>query len=704
MQSKKLNNVSTFNHNGTLMKVLWMFFLLIIAQISFAKIEPVQPKGYGTEDSPYLFERLENFFWLSKMAGRFTQGSVVYCKQTKDIDASATLNGGEDSWPAISSESFTLNYDGQNYIISKPFISSFSQQKIKCHEAFDESYNPKYYFDYFSGIFCYGTFQLENIIVEDITVQNSGSGLLVGYIYPESSSYKSSSSYVKNCKVKNGSGNIIGAVQFIDLYNAYVNICNVTLENIASEQDGKNLGGLIGSVSISRESVSSAPYKLFVSNCTVNVSYSGTNFEAVAGLIGKIESRCNYKISNCHSRFKLSVTLSSTNSVKAVGGLIGHFNCLDGQNSSRAKAYIDNSYAIHDITINSQECDAVGGLVGRAPYDYYYGTLNITNCYAFGNINISQKCKHIGGLVGSFGQELRAFDSRSSGTIEIYQGYYIGGIIGNLSGKGSMFNCHSKTSIKCSNYLHCAGGLEGGGNFSINNCFFIGNIESASGDNIGGLVGYGYGKENTIIDSYSKINLKVDETSGNIGGLVGAGNNNIIRCFSEGEITLKNHGDILYVGGVIGKFSGNSSTSINNSYSKIVLNIKSDEVCQGIGGFLGGTDYSSSFSIWHCYFSGKINVTDGIYIGAFGGEYGNYPNVTECYYNSTACNLYDEYAEAKTAAEMKKASTFINWDFVDIWDIEEGKDTPYLYNVPEPSSIAFSVLLFLCFAKKGMMN
>ncbi len=677
------------------MKYLWFFFFLIASQISFAKIDPVQPKGNGTENNPYLLDCLGNFFWLSKMAERFT--SQIYCKQIKDIDASATLNGGEDSWPILSF-SQKLHYDGQNYVISKPLISNFSQKKIRYSDAFedDKYHNPKYYTNTFSGIFCSGALQLENIVVEDIQVKNTGSGLLVGLLR--------SVSRIDNCKIKNATGNIVGAIQYANLSSSGTQINNFSLDNIIFEQNDTNLGGLIGRVSTSFTKDTNISY-LSISNCVTDVSFNGNKFQAIGGLIGRINSQSDYAISKCSSKFRfISKATSDDYSVDGIGGLIGIYGYKHGLGSyNTIKVYIDNSYSISDITIDSKKCNGVGGLFGKSISFDNSSSLNVivyaANDYSLVNIDITGDCSKIGGLFGGFEPSIYADDSYSSGTIKLYQGSYVGGLTG-YSGKGKFNHCHSKTSILGRKYLTYSGGLSGSGGASINDCFYIGTIEAKSGDNIGGLVGYGfrsYGSQAGIQDSYARATINVLKTTGKIGGLIGSGSENDINCcYSRGIIKATSTSDILHIGGIMGY---SNSCDIKNSFSKIELNIKSDEVCQGIGGILGATYASSSISILHCYYSGKITCSDGIYLGALVGDYGR-SQVKECYYNSTKCDLYDEYAEAKTDSEMKKASTFANWDFVGIWGIDEGKVTPFLKSVPEPSIIVLAMFFLLALAKK----
>ena len=69
-------------------------------------------------------------------------------------------------------------------------------------------------------------------------------------------------------------------------------------------------------------------------------------------------------------------------------------------------------------------------------------------------------------------------------------------------------------------------------------------------------------------------------------------------------------------------------------------------------------------------------------------------NFKDCYYR-TAPHFTDDYALGKTDEEMKQQATFENWDFENVWDIDEGETMPYLKNeLPEPCGLFVLLLLF----------
>jgi hypothetical protein len=54
-------------------------------------------------------------------------------------------------------------------------------------------------------------------------------------------------------------------------------------------------------------------------------------------------------------------------------------------------------------------------------------------------------------------------------------------------------------------------------------------------------------------------------------------------------------------------------------------------------------------------------------------------NVTDSYYDRQTTTRWDKgNGDPLLTADMKKQSTFANWDFTDIWSIDEGNGYPAL--------------------------
>ena len=75
----------------------------------------------------------------------------------------------------------------------------------------------------------------------------------------------------------------------------------------------------------------------------------------------------------------------------------------------------------------------------------------------------------------------------------------------------------------------------------------------------------------------------------------------------------------------------------------------------------------------------NVNVTGTNDVGGLVGF--NYASsVTSCYYDSETSGCSDiGYGEPKTTTEMKTQSTFVDWDFTDVWGIDPAKNDGYPY-------------------------
>ncbi|MFD0676047.1 MULTISPECIES: cadherin-like beta sandwich domain-containing protein [unclassified Paenibacillus] len=158
----------------------------------------------------------------------------------------------------------------------------------------------------------------------------------------------------------------------------------------------------------------------------------------------------------------------------------------------------------------------------------------------------------------------------------------------------------------------------------------------------------------------------------NTGGFVGytGGNGTTDKSYVTGKVTGNN-----YVGG----FSGASQRSpVSNSYANVEVTGN-----QNVGGLTGNLDNSGGTfgKITNSYSVGKVTgITNfGGLIGAvLGGPNPNY-KVTSSYWDTQTSNQPGSvYGTPITTANMKQKATFVDWDFVNVWEIDEGKDYPRL--------------------------
>jgi hypothetical protein len=248
----------------------------------------------------------------------------------------------------------------------------------------------------------------------------------------------------------------------------------------------------------------------------------------------------------------------------------------------------------------------------------------------------------------------------------IYAGAQVGGLVGFQNSVNSIIsNSNSSSTVRGTSYV---GGLVGISLGLITDSYSSGNV--FSGLNLGGLVGKQ--TSGNIINSYSESNIT--GTSDYNGGLVGKQEDgSISSSYSIGNVNAK-----ARTGGLVGESNG----SITNSYST-----SNATGTSYVGGLVGRL--SNNGSITNSYSIGKLYGTS--YVGGLVGS-GNYLTIKSYWDSTTSGIVTSATGTSKTTAEMQNQSTFIDWDFNNIWTMN---NYPYLrsmmkvlyYNAGENGSI-----------------
>jgi hypothetical protein len=306
---------------------------------------------------------------------------------------------------------------------------------------------------------------------------------------------------------------------------------------------------------------------------------------------------------------------------------------------------------------NISDCNVVGNITGN----YYVGGIcgrswegTISNCNIIGNIG--DEGGYIGGICG-----------RNWGTIQNCCAHvevsgdcdYMGGICGrNDSGISNITKCLATGNI---NSTGNAGGISGYNYGQIADCYATGDI-SGEADYVGGVCGYNSGD---VLDSFATGN--VTSTANYVGGICGQNLENITRCYAKGHI-CSTGSYTAAVGGACG-CNGNI---ITNCYAT-----GDASAPYSIGGFCGYN--TNTATITNCYSTGKASGT--MQYGGFCGN--NMGSVIDCFWDTESSQMTSsDGGTGKTTTQMRTESTYttppVNWDFTDVWWINEQRDYPKL--------------------------
>ena len=359
-----------------------------------------------------------------------------------------------------------------------------------------------------------------------------------------------------------------------------------------------------------------------------------------------------------------------------------------GNNSSQFKGTLDgNGKTISGLTINRENMDYVGlfgdtrsatiknltikgnvkgrNSVGGIAGDLESGTM--TNCTFEGNIVGNSQ---VGGLCGQYGTLTDCVcKAKVTGT-----GDYIGGLVGM---DAKFKNCVAlDVVINGHDYV---GGLSGR-SVTVTGCFVSCNITANS--NVGGLSGFT--SDRTV---KSSVIGYVSATGDQIGGLVGYSDGSINDCYFSGSVIGGNQ-----VGGLVGF---NLRYSISQCYTAARIAGKME--VGGLVGRNGSGNIKASAAI-----NTRVTATEGCVgriVGINGGYLGEMGTADENKsYNRTivisqgvAQNVEDDRLNgtgvSSTTLKLKATYVAMGLDFTDTWEIQETECYPYFKTQTAPPVI-----------------
>ncbi len=316
------------------------------------------------------------------------------------------------------------------------------------------------------------------------------------------------------------------------------------------------------------------------------------------------------------------------------------------------------------VGINVTGRNQTGGLAGLITNNSI-----IINSVIAGNIQGTHA--YVGGLAG------RCVNSQ---IIDCDTDVTITGTVNVIGGLAGLIDSSQISNCSTEGYITTAGGQAGGligkaDESEIIGCSSTMEVTAADLDS-GGLTGYSL--HTGIFNSNSSGSVS---GTGAVGGLVGyAQSCSINGSYSTSRVSGSNYS----VGGLVGR---NRSTAINDSYTAgSVFSSHS-----WVGGLLG---VNSGGEITNCYSASYVTGW-GNHIGGLIG-FGENQEVSNSYWNTELSGLTESGGgEGLTISEMLQATTYSEWDFINIWILEENFSYPALlwqdsssYPIPGPTHLA----------------
>ena len=416
----------------------------------------------------------------------------------------------------------------------------------------------------------------------------------------------------------NGGGGLVGQ-----------NRNSSTITNSFSHADINNsslnfvIGGLVGSNELS----STVSYSFATGVVTSNSDFVG-------GLVG----------SN-------STSATVTNSY-ATGNVVASGNYIGGLIGDNSGATISYSHATGDV---SSSGFSIGGLVGRS-----FNPSSISNSYAAGDVSSADN--NIGGLVGE-NNETPINNSYATGSVTSTGGGFVGGLIGNNYNSSAISNNYATGAVSA--LSNNVGGLIGNNDDSstISDSYATGSTTSTGGGDVGGLIG---DNNNSSHVSNSYASGVVSASGDDVGGLIGDNaSSNIRNSYATGNVTSSGND----VGGLAGD---NESSAIDDSYATGNVSSSGD----GIGGLIG--DNFSSSVVTNSYSVGVISGS-GTNKGGLIGVNTATVNNNSFWDTETSGMTTSAAGTGKTTAQMQNITTFTNagWDFDDDWSFHPTENNGY---------------------------
>jgi hypothetical protein len=449
------------------------------------------------------------------------------------------------------------------------------------------------------------------------------------------------------------------------------NITLVNMDIIVNRSDSYSSAG--GLVALS--------YKSTILNCFTNGSIKGVSYLGLGGLVGYSESTLVQDSSSSatvgSNQFN---TFFGLGGGRGVGGTMGT-SVNDTILNVHASGYITDvtaggliGYLVDGIVDNSSASGNVSGCAGLVCHmESENKDALINNSYATGNVDGLGST--LGGLVGYMNSAISGVkitlisNSYAVGNVTPYTsgGVYIGGsavggLVGGSTYRGFFENTSAYGTVKGS----IAGGLVGSLVTSPNQADLGFSIKKSSA-------------HGTVICNGSQFpNNGAGSASNGVGGLVGSissGTNGatigsvIQSSYATGNVIAVRCASTVaggLVGGVGAGLSNSGLALISNSYAIGSVSSNATANVNGTGGLIGRV---TNVSILNSYSTGAVSSSSGAIVGGLVGV-SNYSSTSSSYWDTqTSGQATSAGGAGKTTSQMQQQSTFIGWDFSNVWEM-----------------------------------
>lgn len=414
---------------------------------------------------------------------------------------------------------------------------------------------------------------------------------------------------------KNGGANIGGCIAIVKHEDSYINISNVTVQNLVL-RGNRYAAGVVA--------LNNSADDLIISNITLKNVSVYTDRDYAGGIVGYTEGKLIVDGVNGSADAYCNVSCKGSLSKAYTGGVVGYANA--GADIKNANLYVNVSgctetgdkigvggitctirkgteFNINNSNIYGSMVDLdkssgkfVSGLVG-----YNDGTLHIDKCSFNGKVMAKG---YAGGFVAINQGVLRILNSENNGEITIdtkfsgdYENYY-GGFVGvtgsndsgsRKSGKLDILNCTNNGTI-APGRMYAAG--------------FVAMVNTTDAVRLYDLTNKG------VIEAVSEAGMK-QYYGGIVGRLKyakdadGDNYNMVIKyCHNEADITAN-----ASCGGIVGTNEGSFASLISDCYNEGSIKIYDEN--SDCGGIIGTTgDDADKMIVQYCYNKGNVQFVD----------------------------------------------------------------------------------------------